>query len=73
MGATMKDSTLRALEIDPAIIDSLSEPVLSELIGFIEYDNQLAGRNVADKDRDPDLNLVREFACRPVTASCPDS
>ena len=36
MSATKANSVLDALEIDVAIIDSLSEPVLSDLIGFIE-------------------------------------
>ena len=77
MGATMKDSTLQALEIDAAIIESLSEPVLSELIGFIEYDNQLAGRNLGDRDlsardRDPNYYIARETPCSRVAATIPD-
>ncbi|HET6881435.1 MAG TPA: hypothetical protein VFI31_14830 [Pirellulales bacterium] len=42
MSATIKASVLQALDLDAAIIESLPEPVLSELIGFIEYDSQLA-------------------------------
>lgn len=64
MSATHNDSILQALELDAAIIESLSEPMLSELIGFIEYDNQLAG-----KDRDADDDLAREAACCRATAT----
>ena len=42
MGATKSGTVLEALELDPSIIESLPEAVLSELIGFIEYDNRLA-------------------------------
>lgn len=41
MGATHKNSILRSLDLDAAMVESLPEAVWSELIGFIEYDNQL--------------------------------
>ncbi|HWB10350.1 MAG TPA: hypothetical protein VG826_14055 [Pirellulales bacterium] len=44
MGATKSGTVLQALELDPSIIESLPEPVLSELVGFIEYDNRLSRR-----------------------------
>ena len=44
MGATKSGTVLQALELDPSIIESLPEPVLSELIGFIEYDSRLVRR-----------------------------
>lgn len=42
MGATESGKVLETLELDPSIIESLPEAVLSELVGFIEYDNRLA-------------------------------
>lgn len=44
MSATKAISVLETLELDTAIIDSLPEPVLSELIGFLEYDGRLQRR-----------------------------
>jgi hypothetical protein len=44
MGATRSDTVLQALELDASIIESLPEAALSELIGFIEYDNRLVRR-----------------------------
>ena len=41
MSATKTGSILQTLDLDAATIESLPEPVLSELIGFIEYDNHL--------------------------------
>lgn len=41
MSATKANSVLETLELDTAIIDSLPEPALSELIGFLEYDGRL--------------------------------
>jgi hypothetical protein len=53
MGATKSGTVLQALELDSSIIESLPEPVLSELIGFIEYDSRLARRQgEQDEDRD---------------------
>ena len=68
MSATSKDSILQTLELDAAIIESLSEPVLSELIGFIEYDNRLAR-----EDLDAEEDSAREADCCPAVASWPDS
>lgn len=42
MGATKTGNTVQVLDLDVAIIESLPEPVLSELIGFLEYDSRLA-------------------------------
>lgn len=42
MGATKPGTTVQVLDLDVAIIESLPEPVLSELVGFLEYDNRLA-------------------------------
>jgi len=53
MGATKSDTGLEALELDPSIIESLPEPVLSELIGFIEYDSRLACHQVEQDARHP--------------------
>lgn len=52
MGATHKDSILRSLDLDVAMVESLPEAVWSELIGFIEYDNQLAREtsDISDSD-----------------------
>lgn len=44
MSATKASSVLETLELDTAIIDSLPEPALSELIGFLEYDGRLRHR-----------------------------
>lgn len=44
MSATKSGSVLQGLELDSSIIDSMPEAVLSELIGFIEYDSRLSGR-----------------------------
>ncbi|HEX7446010.1 MAG TPA: hypothetical protein VF306_00615 [Pirellulales bacterium] len=44
MSATNANSVLETLDLDTAIIDSLPESVLSELIGFIEYDGRLRRR-----------------------------
>lgn len=52
MGATKSGTGLQALELDPSIIESLPESVLSELIGFIEYDNRLANRQDETHERD---------------------
>ena len=68
MSATNKDSILQALELDAALIESLSEPMLSELIGFIEYDNQLAGNA-----RDADDDLAGETSGCGAAATCPDT
>jgi hypothetical protein len=66
MSATNKGSILQALDLDAAIIESLPEPVLSELIGFIEYDNRLARK-------DDDDDCAREtVSCRSGVA-WPDS
>lgn len=62
MGATNRDSILRSLEINAALIDSLPEQVLSDLIGFIEYDNRLT-----DQDSD-DGCAQHEVACRAADA-----
>lgn len=51
MGATKPGTVLEALELDAATIESLPEPVLSELIGFIEYDNQLARQDCEQAER----------------------
>jgi hypothetical protein len=62
MSATKTGTVVQVLDLDVAIIESLPESVLSELIGFLEYDNRLAcedqqGRSraiiesVADKTR----------------------
>jgi hypothetical protein len=40
MSAT-NSSVLKSLEIDSTRVESLSEPDLCELIGFIEYDSRL--------------------------------
>lgn len=42
MSATKSGATMQVLDLDVAIIESLPEPVLSELVGFLEYDNRLA-------------------------------
>jgi hypothetical protein len=44
MSATKSGTVLQSLELDSSIIDSMPEPVLSELIGFIEYDSRLSPR-----------------------------
>lgn len=44
MSATKSGSVLQGLELDSSIIDSMPEAVLSELIGFIEYDSRLSCR-----------------------------
>ena len=44
MGATKSGTVLQALELDASIIESLPEPALSELVGFIEYDSRLVRR-----------------------------
>ena len=41
MSATNVNTVLETLELDSAIIEALPESVLSELIGFIEYDGRL--------------------------------
>ncbi|HJT33673.1 MAG TPA: hypothetical protein VJ783_16630 [Pirellulales bacterium] len=41
MSATKANSVLETLELDTAIIDTLPEPALSELFGFLEYDGRL--------------------------------
>jgi hypothetical protein len=41
MSATKTISVLKSLEIDSNRVESLSEPALCELIGFIEYDDHL--------------------------------
>ena len=51
MGATNSATGLQALELDAAIIESLPEPDLSELIGFIEYDHHLARQDGERADR----------------------
>ncbi len=66
MSATKRGSILQTLELDAAIIESLSEPVLSELIGFIEYDNRL-DREELDAD-----DSARQAACCPASATWPD-
>jgi hypothetical protein len=53
MGATNKDSILRSLDLNAALIESLPEPVLSELIGFIEYDDKLAVQDSDDGGSQP--------------------
>jgi hypothetical protein len=45
MSATKSASVLQSLELDSSIIDSLPEAVLSELIGFIEYDSRCRRRD----------------------------
>lgn len=42
MSATNLGTTVQVLDLDVAIIESLPEAVLSELVGFLEYDNRLA-------------------------------
>jgi hypothetical protein len=66
MGATNKGSILQSLELNAALIESLPEAILSELIGFIEYDHRLA-----DEDSDVDVCCQEEVACRAAVA-CPD-
>ncbi|HVX14671.1 MAG TPA: hypothetical protein VHC22_26015 [Pirellulales bacterium] len=66
MSATKRASILQTLELDAAIIESLPEPVLSELIGFIEYDNRL-DREEIDAD-----DSVGQAACCPASATWPD-
>ena len=51
MGATKSGTVLQALALDAAIIESLPEPDLSELIGFIEYDHHLARQDVEQAER----------------------
>lgn len=58
MSATNANSVLETLELGTELIDSLPESVLSELIGFIEYDGRLrreheAGREVETPSRSP--------------------
>ncbi|MGH7134234.1 MAG: hypothetical protein ACREHD_00755 [Pirellulales bacterium] len=61
MGATNKDSILRSLDLNAALIESLPESVLSDLIGFIEYDNMLAAED-SDDGRSRHLAACREVA-----------
>jgi hypothetical protein len=69
MGATKSGTVLQALELDPSIIESLPEPVLSELVGFIEYDNRLSRRE--DEQHERDERRPRDaIAATPV--SCPN-
>jgi hypothetical protein len=65
MGATKSDTGLDALELDPSIIESLPEPVLSELIGFIEYDSRLARRQ--DNVEQDERRLRERAAAGPVS------
>lgn len=56
MSATKSGMVIQALELDSSIIESLPEPVLSELIGFIEYDSRLGqapGPQDDHQDREP--------------------
>ena len=62
MSATNKDSILRSLDLNAALIESLPEPVLSELIGFIEYDNKLTEEDSDDDGCSPDSATCREVA-----------
>jgi hypothetical protein len=47
MSATKASSVLETLELDAAVIESLPEPVLSELIGFIEDGTRWRRRDAA--------------------------
>ncbi len=51
VSATSANSVLETLDLDTAIIDSLPESVLSELIGFIEYDGRLRQRDEEARPR----------------------
>ena len=62
MSATNKDSILRSLDLNSALIESLPEPVLSELIGFIEYDDRLAEEDSDDADGSQLLVTCRAVA-----------
>lgn len=62
MSATNRSSILQLLDLNAALIESLPEPVLSELIGFIEYDDKLA-------DFDDDDSSQEMAACRAVALS----
>lgn len=72
MSATNANSVLETLELDTALIDSLPESVLSELIGFIEYDGRLrreqeAPSRLVASGRDEELagSTSSEIAGRP--------
>lgn len=52
MSATNKDSVLRSLDLDAALVESLPEAVWSELIGFLEDDHQLI-RESSEADGSP--------------------
>lgn len=45
MSATNSGPNVQVLDLDVAIIESLPESVLSELVGFLEYDSRLTCEN----------------------------
>ena len=59
MSATKTASVLETLELDAATIDSLPEPALSELIGFLE-DGSRRRRRDRDGEREVDRIVARE-------------
>ena len=67
MSATKSGSVLQGLELDSSIIDSMPEAVLSELIGFIEYDNRLSRRPDepgVHRSQDPPVLNIRTWRDR---------
>lgn len=56
--AAQTNSVLQSLELDAATIESLPESVLSELIGFLEYENHLARDQQPPASRGNPISLI---------------